>query len=34
MVSSAYLNARKKWARPQAVIFSCKGKWNFPGKIT
>jgi hypothetical protein len=22
MVSSAYLNARKKWARPQAVIFS------------
>jgi hypothetical protein len=22
MVSSAYLNARKKWARPQAIIFS------------
>jgi hypothetical protein len=22
MVSSAYLNARKKWNRPQAVIFS------------
>jgi hypothetical protein len=26
MVSSAYLNSRKKWARPQAVIFS-----NNPG---
>ncbi len=29
MVSSAYLNARKKWTRPQAIIFS-----NNSGGIT